>query len=308
MGRLLHEPATVRSSVDRAIQGASDSCTAEQLVERVRQRLRETKLEAPHSTPDRGPDLATGEGLLGGWYDFDPVPGVRWVEQRFEFEVGVDVGTHLAFDALLTADAGFSELRARLHVNGTEGEAFRIVPGWNHVLVPLPLGVRGHLHCSIDTGGVWSPFERELNRDCRALSIAIRAITVVRLPPFVPASAPPPTALPVVVVDSPPAPPLSIASGWAGRLRRLLIGEAAAAELEQHARSRIAQQQALQQLHATVTAQAARMAELSTRLHAAEAYLADILERRLRTLEQGQRELRTDVSARTRGDDAEPID
>jgi hypothetical protein len=290
------------SPATRAVAGVA---SAAELLERVRARMRESSA-VPAVPGDAGPDLVTGRGLLGGWYDFDAATGVRWVARVFEFGLSLNTATHLRIEALLAPESGFDELRARLAVGGDEADAFRVRPGWNDIVVPLPPGLQGVVHCTIDAGGAWSPFERDLNRDCRALSIALRRLEPVALVAFRPpiatqvdADTPSPSVAQPVLVPA----PIPSARTWRQRVGTQILGvdlearleTAAQAQRETLAAALTTAAATLESQGAMLAAQAAEIARLQARVGALEAYVGTTLERRLAAVEGAQRELRADV-------------
>lgn len=192
----------------------SGAVSPAELLGRVRRRLRS---ESPisHFPPDPRFDLVRGEGLIEGWYHAETLGGstVRWVARRFAFEAEVRQATHVLLEAALFPESGLSELRLRIRANDVLGAAVRLHPGWNSRLLPIPAGVSGRVHFSVDAGGSWTPVS-----DSRELSILVRQLALVRfveLPRVgaLPGRAEPPAAQ---------SPALSVRI--ARKVRRLLLG------------------------------------------------------------------------------------
>jgi hypothetical protein len=154
----------------------SGAASPAELLGRVRRRLG-SESTIPHFPADPRMDLARGEGLLEGWYDAETHDGspVRWVARRFAFEAEVREATHVLLEAAVFPESGLSELRLRIRANDVLGAAVRLHPGWNSRLLPIPAGVSGRVHFSVDAGGSWSPVG-----DPRELAILVRQLALVR--------------------------------------------------------------------------------------------------------------------------------
>ena len=154
----------------------SEAASPAELLGRVRRRLG-SESTIPRCPADPRFDLARGEGLLEGWYDAEIQDGstVRWVARRFAFEAEVREATHVLLEAAVFPESGLSELRLRIRANDLLGAAVRLRPGWNSRLLPIPAGVSGRVHFSVDAGGSWSPAA-----DPRELSILVRQLALVR--------------------------------------------------------------------------------------------------------------------------------
>lgn len=192
----------------------SDYVTPAELLARVRRRLLD-QVEPTISAPaDPSFDLSKPDGLIEGWYEPEILEGrsVRWTNRRFDFEAEVRDATHVAIEAALFPESGFAELRARLRANDVPGAPFRLKTGWNTRLTPIPAGVSGRVHFSIDAGGSWSPAALGQSADPRELAILVRRLALV---PFV--------QLPRFDLP-PPAGQRSLIQRIVRRLRRLLLG------------------------------------------------------------------------------------
>src|SRR5450759_29320 len=128
--------------------------SAAELLARVRKRLAAAPPAPAGSRLPVDPefDLSRSEGLLDGWYEPDlwGERMTRWVARRFDFEAQVGSATHVAIDALLFDTSGLAQLRGRIRANDVVGAAFRAMPGWNAIRVPIPAGVSGRVHFSVD--------------------------------------------------------------------------------------------------------------------------------------------------------------
>jgi hypothetical protein len=192
----------------------SGHVTPAELLARVRRRLPESAVAALLAPADPSFDLSRSDGLIEGWYQpetFDGVPA-RWTNRRFSFEAEVRDATHVAIEAALFPESGFAELRARLTANDVPGAPFRLRTGWNTRLTPIPAGVSGRVHFSIDAGGSWSPAALGQSADPRELAILVRRLALVpfvRLPRF---------------DASPTASRRSLLQRIVRRMRRLLLG------------------------------------------------------------------------------------
>lgn len=192
----------------------SGAATPAELLGRVRRRLGSETTIADLPADPRF-DLARGEGLLEGWHYSEIHDGstVRWVARRFAFEAEVRQATHLLLEAALFPESGLSELRLRIRANDVLGAAVRLHPGWNSRLLPIPAGVSGRVHFSVDAGGSWSPVS-----DPRELSILVRQLALVRFVELPRAGALPGRTEP------PPARPPVLSVRIARKVRRLLLG------------------------------------------------------------------------------------
>lgn len=167
----------------------SGHITSAELLARVRRRLSETSAPALSTPGDPTFDLSKPDGLIEGWYEpeiFDGVPA-RWTSRIFSFEAEVRDATHVAIEASLFPESGIAELRARLRANDVPGAPFRLRTGWNSRLTPIPAGVSGRVHFSIDAGGSWSPAAVGQSGDTRELALLVRRLALVpfvRLPRF----------------------------------------------------------------------------------------------------------------------------
>ena len=192
----------------------SGAASPAELLGRVRRRL-ESESTIRELRADPRLDLARGEGLLEGWYDAEIHDGspVRWVARRFAFEAEVREATHVLLEAAVFPESGLSELRLRIRANDVLGAAVRLHPGWNSRLLPIPAGVSGRVHFSVDAGGSWSPVS-----DPRELSILVRQLALVRFVEL-------PRIGDVPGRTSPPdARNASLSVRLARKLRRLLLG------------------------------------------------------------------------------------
>jgi hypothetical protein len=304
----------------------SAAVSSEELLRRARARLRasvEPPADSAAGSTNLQIDLVSGAGLLGGWYSaehFGDVP-VRWTQRCFDFAADVGAATHVEIDALLPEESGLAELRGRLWVNDCAGDAFRIRPGWNRLLVPIPAGVSGPAHFSIDAGAAWCPLEQSVNDDGRELSMCVRRLALVRLelpraparrarsvaPPSAPAPAPTaPAAAPLPRQHAVPAP--------ASPARRFdtLRALGRATELEQRigeCESAIAGM--IPGLEPRLSGTEARLRDVEARLQGMQSALesaleevenalsalVSVLEARLAAIEDAHRELRADVAA-----------
>jgi hypothetical protein len=296
MGKHSDEPPLFDSAV----------ASPEELLRRARARLRQAAAPATRDVDRAGSeiDLESGAALLGGWYHTERLGDapVRWVARRFDFAAEAGEATHLELEALLPEESGFAELRARLWANDSEGDAFRLRPGWNRLLIAIPAGVWGPVHFSIDAGGAWCPLDESVNDDCRELSICVRRFALVRPAlPRVPGASEPAAgagaAAAGVAVDlaSPPverrvpaeAAPLRSRVFRSERSRRLDLIPALEARIG-WLESELARWGGVE----------GRMSRLESRLHALESVvdrLAADLEPRLAAIEEAHRELRADV-------------
>jgi hypothetical protein len=195
-----------------------------ELVARVRRRLREQGHPPVATSADPSFDLSRPDGLIDGWYEPEVFDGttVRWTNRRFDFEAEVRDATHVAIEAALFPESGFAEVRARLRANDVPGAPFRLRTGWNSRLTPIPAGVTGRVHFSIDAGGSWSPAGLGLSGDSRELAILVRRLALV---PFV--------RLPRFAAPPSPAPSASLLARIVRKLRRLLLGSELARKLQQ---------------------------------------------------------------------------
>ncbi|MDQ5856885.1 MAG: hypothetical protein M3542_01220, partial [Acidobacteriota bacterium] len=137
----------------------SGAASSAELLARVRRRLEAESASVSLLPADPRFDLAKGEGLLEGWYHAEGHDGatVRWVARRFAFEAEVRKATHVALEAAVFPESGIAELCLRIRANDVPGSAIRLHPGWNCRLLPIPAGVSGRIHFSVDAGGSWSP-------------------------------------------------------------------------------------------------------------------------------------------------------
>lgn len=194
----------------------SGAASPAELLGRVRRRL-ESESAIPHLPADPRFDLARGEGLLEGWYNAEIHDGstVRWVARRFAFEAEVREATHVLLEAAVFPESGLAELRLRIRANDVLGAAVRLHPGWNSRLLPIPAGVSGRVHFSVDAGGSWSPVT-----DPRELSILVRHLALVRFVELPRGGGAPPEEADPSVARAPA--PLSVRI--ARKVRRLLLG------------------------------------------------------------------------------------
>src|SRR5450759_59487 len=158
--------------------------SAAELLARVRKRLAAAPPAPAGSRLPVDPefDLSRSEGLLGGWYEPDlwGERMTRWVARRFDFEAQVGSATHVAIDALLFDTSGLAQLRGRIRANDVVGAAFRAMPGWNAIRVPIPAGVSGRVHFSIDAGGSWNPITAGVQEDDpRELSLLVGRLALI---------------------------------------------------------------------------------------------------------------------------------
>lgn len=192
----------------------SGAASPAELLGRVRRRLG-SETTIAHLPADPRFDLARGEGLLEGWYHAEIQDGstVRWVARRFAFEAEVRQATHVLLEAAVFPESGLSELRLRIRANDVLGAAVRLHPGWNSRLLPIPAGVSGRVHFSVDAGGSWSPVS-----DPRELSILVRQLALVRFVEL-PRVGPLPAR-----VDPAVARPPALSVRIVRKVRRLLLG------------------------------------------------------------------------------------
>lgn len=163
----------------------SEVASPEELLGRVRRRLAaEAEVVGP---PPADPvfDLLRDEGLLDGWYHGERAGDIvhRWTQRHFDFEAEVRDASHVALDALLFPESGLAELRGRMTANGVPTTGFRLVPGLNRCLVPIPAGLRGRVHFRVDAGGSWCPARAGVSPDERELSINVRRLALERFVP-----------------------------------------------------------------------------------------------------------------------------
>lgn len=195
----------------------SGAASSAELLARVRRRLEAEAASVSFLPADLRFDLAKGEGLLEGWYHAEVHDGTsaRWVARRFAFEAEVREATHVALEAAVFPESGIAELRLRLRANDVPGAAVRLRPGWNCRLLPIPAGVSGRVHFSVDAGGSWSP-----PADPRELSVLVRRLELVRFVEL------PRSGGSTAGADAvpPEAPPTSLGVRIARKLRRLVLG------------------------------------------------------------------------------------
>lgn len=211
--------------------------SAAELLARVRKRL---AAAPPAPVEARLPvdpefDLSRSEGLLDGWYEPDlwGERMTRWVARRFDFEAEVGSATHVAIDALLFDTSGLAQLRGRIRANDVVGAAFRAMPGWNAIRVPIPAGVSGRVHFSIDAGGSWNPITAGVQEDDpRELSLLVGRLALIPLAdlprrPHQPWAPPPFPGIPsarLTPIGGPADPPATFAGAAAQRELRRFLG------------------------------------------------------------------------------------
>ena len=302
----------------------SAALSSEELLRRARARLRASVAPpAGHAADSTNLqiDLVSGTGLLGGWFSaelFGDVP-VRWTQRCFDFAADVGAATHVEIDALLPEESGLAELRGRLWVNDCAGDAFRIRPGWNRLLVPIPAGVSGPAHFSIDAGAAWCPLEQSINDDGRELGMCVRRLALVRLelprasairarsvaPPSAPApTAPAAAARPRQHAAAAPASPARRfetlrALGRATELeQRIGECESAIAAMIPGIEPRLSGTEArLRDVEARLQGMQSALESALEEVENALSALVSVLEARLVAIEDAHRELRADVAA-----------
>jgi len=272
----------------------SATISSQELLQRARARVRTV---APVAAETAGEiDLERGTNLLDGWYAAERYDGalVRWTARRFDFTAEVGAATHVEMEALLPEESGLTELRARLWVDDTPGDAFRFRQGWNHLFVTIPAGVSGPAHFSVQADAAWCPLERSVNDDGRELSVCVRRLAVVRLElPRLAASgsadfASAPAAAPPIEQASEASLPGRFELDRWRRLARIPELEY---RIERSELRLAASEPRLGDVDARVRSLEARVQQLESVL----TQLVSLLETRLAAVEEAHRELRADL-------------